>query len=75
MREEATLKLDSGLEVRVDLDREDLDRDEIVVRRIPEAEPSRDELLAWIDQHLATAERHPAGTTDRHLEADRERPY
>lgn len=32
-------------------------------------------LTAKIDAHLATATRHPAGTTDRLLAADRERPY
>ena len=31
--------------------------------------------LAKIDAHLATATRHPAGTTDRLLAPDRERPY
>jgi hypothetical protein len=29
------------------------------------------DLIAVIDEHLATAEGHPAGTTDRLLEADR----
>jgi hypothetical protein len=47
LREKATLKLDNGAELRVELDSED----------------------------LATAKRHPAGTNDRLLEADRERPY
>jgi hypothetical protein len=75
MREGATLKLDSGEEVRVDVDRADLERDEIVVRRTVEPTASRENLLAWIDQHLASAKQHPAGTTDRFLEADRERPY
>ena len=75
MREGATLKLDSGEEVRVDVDRADLERDEIVVRRTAEPTASRENLLAWIDQHLARAKQHPAGTTDRFLEADRERPY
>jgi hypothetical protein len=75
MREGATLKLDSGEEVRVDVDREDLEHEEIVVRRTAEPTPSRENLLAWIDQHLATAKQHPAGTTDRYLQADRERPY
>ena len=75
MREGATLKLDSGEEVRVDVDRDDLEREEIVVRRTAEQTPSREHLLAWIDRHLATAKRHPAGTTDRFREADRERPY
>jgi uncharacterized protein (DUF1778 family) len=31
--------------------------------------------LAMIDAHLATATRHPAGTTDRLRASDRERPY
>ncbi len=75
MREGATLKLDSGEQVRVDVDRDDLEHEEIVVRRTPEPTPSHEKLLAWIDHHLATAEPHPAGTTDRFLEADRERPY
>jgi hypothetical protein len=33
MRERATLRLDSGDEVRVEVDRADLDHEEIVVRR------------------------------------------
>ena len=28
-----------------------------------------------IDRHLRTAKRHPDGTTDRLLRADRDRPY
>ncbi|HEU4703610.1 MAG TPA: DUF1778 domain-containing protein [Conexibacter sp.] len=36
---------------------------------------SQRDLLAKIDAHLATATRHPAGTTDRLLAAGRERPY
>ncbi len=32
-------------------------------------------LIATIDAHLATATRHPAGTTDRLRAPDRERPY
>jgi hypothetical protein len=74
MREGATLRLDSGEEVRVDVDRDDLHQDEIVVRRAePERAPSQKRLLAWIDHHLATTKRHPAGTTDRWLAADRDR--
>jgi hypothetical protein len=34
VREQATLKLDSGVELRVDLDRDDLHRDEIALRRL-----------------------------------------
>lgn len=33
------------------------------------------DLPAKIDANLATATRHPAGTTDRLRAADRERPY
>lgn len=76
MREPATLKLDRGDELRVEVDPEDLDGEEIVVRRATDdgaAAPA--DLLAIIDRHLATAKRHPAGTTDRLLEADRQRPY
>jgi hypothetical protein len=74
MREGATLKLDSGEEVRVDVDRDDLNQDEIVVRRAgPERAPSQKRLLAWIDHHLASTTPHPAGTTDRWLAADRDR--
>lgn len=74
MREGATLKLDSGEELRVDVDRDDLEQDEIVVRRaVAERTPSQERLLAWIDRHLATAKRHPAGTTDRWLAPDRDR--
>jgi len=35
----------------------------------------RRDLIATIDAHLATARRHPGGTTDRLLAPDRERPY
>lgn len=75
MREEATLKLDSGEELRVELEREDLEHDEIVVRRPRDHTRSHQDLLKVIDEHLATSKPHPAGTTDRLLQADRERPY
>jgi len=77
MREKATLKLDNGAELRVELDSEDLDHEEIVVRRASDngGETDGGGLIAVIDEHLATAKRHPAGTTDRLLQADRERPY
>lgn len=75
MPEPATLRLDSGDEVRVAVEREELDRDEITVRRIDVATPTNEELLRLIDEHLATAKPHPAGTTDRLIEADRERTY
>lgn len=75
MREKATLKLDNGAELRVELDGEDLDHEEIVVRRATDGEQADDDLVAVLREHLATAKRHPAGTTDRLLQADRERPY
>lgn len=76
MREPATLKLDRGDELRVEVDPEDLDGEEIVVRRaVEDGNVATREWLAVIDRHLATAKRHPAGTTDRLLKADRERPY
>ncbi len=76
MREQATLRLDDGEELRVELDRDDLDREEILVRRAAgNGASDGGDLLAAIDEHLATAERHPAGTTDRLLAADRQRPY
>jgi hypothetical protein len=76
MRERATLRLDSGDEFRVEVDRDDLVRAEIVVRRADEPPASReDALLAVVDRHLATADPHAAGTIDRLLEADRSRPF
>jgi len=75
MRELATLKLDRGDELRVELDPDDLQADEILVRRAVDAdEDGSIGLLAAIDEHLATAKPHPAGTADRLLEADRHRP-
>ncbi|HEY5277288.1 MAG TPA: hypothetical protein VIK38_12310 [Coriobacteriia bacterium] len=76
MREKAALKLDNGAELRVELDGEDLDREEIVVRReSASGARSAEGLIAVIDECLATATRRPAGTTDRLLQADRERQY
>jgi hypothetical protein len=76
MRELATSRMDTGREVRVEVVREDAERDEIVVRRTAErgTAPSRD-LIVVIDAHVPTATRHPAGTTDRLLGDDRDRPY
>lgn len=73
MREGATLKLDSGEELRVDIDRDDLDRDEIVVRRSGADAPALADRLTVLDNIIATADAHPAGTTDRLLADDRER--
>lgn len=76
MRERATLKLDAGDTVRVEVDREDLDHDEIVVHRASYGARSTPVgLLEVVDAHLAVAAPHAAGTTDRHLAADRFRPY
>ncbi len=75
MAERATLRLDAGDEVRVVVEREDLDRQEITVRRIDVPMQANGDLLGFIDEHLATARPHPSGTTDRLLEADRDRPY
>lgn len=76
MRKLATLRMDTGREVRVEVVREDAEHDEIVVRRTAErgAAPARD-LIAVIDAHLPNAAGHPSGTTDRLLAADRDRPY
>lgn len=70
MREWATLRLDDGDQFRVELDREDLANDEILVRRVPDRTSGAawGDLLRVLEEHLATAERHAAGTTDRLLE-------
>jgi hypothetical protein len=66
----------SSAELRVELDSDDLDHDEIVVRRASDdGSQADDDLIGLIDEHLKTAKRHPAGTTDRLLQADRARPY
>lgn len=51
------------------------DGDEIVVRRLGDQRPAQRDLVAILDTHLAAATPRPAGTTDRLLAADRERPY
>ena len=75
MRERATLRLETGEELDVELERDDLERDEIVVRRSGGRPQSHAERLAVIDEIIANAKPHPAGTTDRLLQADRDRPY
>jgi hypothetical protein len=75
MRERATLRLADGEELGVEVDREELDRDDIVVHRIAEPAATPDGFLMVIDEHLESAASHPAGTTDRLLEADRLRRY
>ncbi len=76
MRTKATLQLDDGEVLRVEVERDDLSRDEIVVHRTTE-DGTRlgGDLLATLDRILKDAKPHPAGTTDRLLQADRERPY
>lgn len=75
VKTQATLKLDDGDELRVELERDDLEREEILVRRTADAQPATRDWADWASQHLATAEKHPAGTTDRFLAADPDRPY
>ncbi len=75
MREPATLKLDAGEEVRVEVDREDLDHDAIVVHRAEVTSRDRSQLLKVIDEHLAHSTPSAAGATDRLRQADHERPY
>jgi hypothetical protein len=75
MREHATLKLTDGRELPVELESEDLDQKEIVVHLTEGTRDVPGLFLEVIDAHLATAKPHPAGTTDRELEADRSRPY
>ena len=74
MREPATLKLDTGEELQVEVDREDLDHDEIVVHRAEAPSRNRRRLLKVVDDHLAHSTPSPAGTTDRLRQADRDRP-
>lgn len=76
MHARATLRMDTGREVRVEVVSEDAAGDEIVVRRMsPERSAAQKDLIAIIDAHLADAKPHPAGTTDQLLAADRDRPY
>lgn len=75
MRERATLKLDAGEELRVEVDRADLERADFVVRRTEVSAPGAVDFVAIAKAHLATARTHAAGTTDRLLAADRDRPY
>lgn len=71
MREGATLKLDNGTEVRVDVDPADLEHDEIVLRRMTAGSQRLEQRLAALDRVIAAAPQRPAGTTDRQLAADR----
>ncbi len=75
MREPATLVLSSGEKIEVEVDRDALAADDIVVHRAPVAAKSTARAAAAMRAYLNTAVRHPAGTTDRLLEADRNRPY
>ena len=71
MRQCATLTLDSGEVLRVDVEPEDLARDEFLVRVVAASPKTHAERLAII----ASAEPCPAGTTDAAVEADRIRRY
>jgi hypothetical protein len=75
MREGATLKLDSGAEIRVDVDPGDLDGEEITLRRLGTGPQPLSVRLATLDRIIAEAVPHPVGTTDRWLAADRARTY
>lgn len=76
VREKATLKLDAGDQVRVEVDRLDLDGEQIVVHRTAQAPSSgTSRLLDVIDQHLASVTPHSAGTVDRLRQPDRDRSY
>jgi hypothetical protein len=75
MREHATLRLTDGREVPVEVDTDDLDQVDIVVHKLEGTKDVKKGFLEVIDQHLATAAAHPAGTTDRFLAEDRSRPY
>jgi len=75
LREGATLKLENGTEIHVDLDSADLGRDEITLRRISPEEKPLAAKLAVIDQITAAARPHPAGTTGWLLAADHNRAY
>ena len=75
MREPATLVLSNGEKIEGEVERDTLGADDIVLHRAPaEAKPAA-RLAAAMRKHLETAVPHPAGTTDRLLEADRNRPY
>jgi len=72
MREGATLRLDSGTELHVDVETDDLNGSEIVVRRSAEGAQPLADRLAVLDDIIATGRPHPAGTTDAWLAHDRE---
>jgi hypothetical protein len=71
MRELATLTLDSGEVLRVDVEPEDLVRDEFLVRVVATSPKTHAERLAIVDEIIASAEPRPAGTTDACTLADK----
>jgi hypothetical protein len=75
VREPAVLRLSNGEEINVEVDPDDLEREQITVRRTEVEAGAKAGLAEVARAYLATAKRHPAGTTDRLLAADRERPY
>ncbi len=54
-----------------------IDGELIVLRRATDVavdpRPPKQDLIAWADEYLRAAERHPAGTTDAYLVAERGR--
>ncbi|HYB26075.1 MAG TPA: hypothetical protein VEF89_05635 [Solirubrobacteraceae bacterium] len=66
------MRLDSGTELHVDVETDDLNGSEIVVRRSAEGAQPLADRLAVLDDIIATGRPHPAGTTDAWLAHDRE---
>lgn len=73
MSEDATPKFESAKDLSMNLDRDDPNPDGIAARRSAAISPSLPDRLIALDGLIATAEPHPAGTTDRLLADDRER--
>ena len=66
--------LASGGRIECEVDPESLADDDIVLHLLPRPRSAACAATA-MREYLKTAVRHPAGTTDRLLEADRERLY
>lgn len=73
LREGATLKLDSGGEVRVEVDPGDLQLAQIVVTRMAADLMPLDGRVAIVDEIVAVATPHPTGTTDPLIAPDCQR--
>jgi len=72
MAQRATLRTDTGRELRVEILQEHVEGGEIVVRRIDADDSPTADLLTVVDAHLTVAASYPAGTTDRILGVDQE---